>query len=101
MSKHRTVSKAEEHLPGGKMIRIKIEHQDFIEKVEISGDFSIKPENAIHEVERCLVDVEVESAEQGIADLIYDTLHDHHATVEGASAYDIARVVKKALIMGK
>ena len=94
-------SKAEEHLPGGKMIRIKVEHGDFIDKIEISGDFSVNPSDAIHEIERCLIDVEVESAEQGIADLIYDTLAGHHATLEGASASDIARVVKKALIVRK
>lgn len=90
-------SKAEEHLPGGKLIRVKVEHRDFIEKIEITGDFSIHPEEAIHEIEKCLIDVEIESTEKGIADLIYDTIKDHHAVLEGVTASDIARVVKKAI----
>lgn len=97
MSKHSIISKAEDHLPGGKTIRVKLEYRDFIDNIEISGDLHIEPDEAIHEIERCLIDVEIESSEQGIANLIEDTLKDHHASVEGASPADIARVVKKAI----
>jgi hypothetical protein len=89
--------KAEERLHSGKLVRVKAEHRDFIERIEISGDFSLRPAEALREVERNLVGVEKESTEDGIADLILETLLEHHAVLEGASASDIARVVKKAV----
>ncbi len=89
--------RAEEMLHSGRLVRVKVEHHDFIEKIEISGDFSLRPPEAMREVERNLVGVEADSAEQGIADLILETLLEHHAVLEGATASDIARVVKRAL----
>ena len=90
-------ARVEERLHSGKLVRVKVEHHDFIEKIEISGDFSLHPSEALREVEKNLVGVEADSAEQGIADLILETLLEHHAVLEGASASDIARVVKKAV----
>ena len=88
--------RAEEHLPGGKFIRIKLTHRDFIEHVEISGDVEIDPPHAMTEIEKCLLDVEIISSEEGIANLIADTLSEHHASMHGATPYDVARVLKKA-----
>jgi hypothetical protein len=89
--------KSQLHLPGGKILKIRLEHDDFINKVEISGDLIITPPEAVHEMEKCLIDVEVESDESGISNLIEDTLIYHHATMEGASPRDIARAVKNAI----
>ena len=89
--------RAEEILHSGKTVRVRIEHRDFIEKIEIEGDFSLHPPEAMREIEKNLVGVEIESAEEGIANLIEDTLKEHRAIMEGASASDIAKVVKKAM----
>jgi hypothetical protein len=89
--------RTEEMLHSGKLVRVKVAHHDFIERIEISGDFSLRPPEAMREVERNLVGVEVESTEQGIADLILETLLEHHAVLEGVTASDIARAIKKAL----
>jgi hypothetical protein len=88
--------RAEEHLPGGKLIRIKVEHREFIEKVEITGNIEIDPPKAIYEIENCLLNVEVISSVEGITNLIEDALKEHHASIHGATAFDIARIVKKA-----
>ena len=90
--------KAEERLHNGKLIRVKVEHHDFIEKIEISGDFSLHPPEVMKEIERNLIGVEIESAESGIADLIEDTIREHHAILTLATPSDIARAVKKALL---
>jgi len=89
--------KAEERLHNGKLIRVKVEHRDFIEKIEISGDFSLHPQEVIKEIERNLIGVEIESAESGIADLIEDTITEHHAMLSGVTPLDIAKVIKKAV----
>jgi len=89
--------RAEEKLHSGKLVRVKLEHHDFIEKIEISGDFSIHPPEAMREVEKILVGVEVESEEESIAELIEDTLREHHAVLSGAAPEDIAKAIKKAL----
>jgi hypothetical protein len=89
-------AKAQEHLAHGRLLRIKVEYRDFIEKVEIRGDVEFEPPEAVSEIEKCLVDIEVISSVEGIANLIEDTLSAHHASMHGASSFDIARVVKKA-----
>jgi len=89
--------RAEERLHTGKLVRVKVEHHDFIEKIEISGDFSVHPPEAMRALEKSLVGVEVESAEEGIAELIEDTLKEHHAVLTGAAPADIAKAVKKAV----
>jgi lipoate-protein ligase A len=89
--------KVEERLRSGKLVRVKVEHHDFIERIEISGDFYMHPPEALREVEKTLIGVEVESGEEGIAELIEDTIKEHHAVLEGASAQDIAKAVKKAV----
>ncbi len=93
----KTRGRAEERLRTGRTVRVRVEHRDFIDSIEISGDFSLHPPEALREVEKNLVGLEKESTEQGIADLIDETLLEHHAVLEGASAADIARVVKKAV----
>jgi len=89
--------KAEERLHNGKLIRVKVEHRDFIEKIEISGDFSLHPPEVMKEIERNLIGVEIESAEEGISELIEDTIMEHHAVLSGATPSDIAKVIKKAV----
>lgn len=89
--------KSQVHLPGGKILKVRLEHGDFINEVEITGDIVFTPPEAVHEIEKCLVDVEVESDESGISNLVEDTLIYHHATMEGASPRDIARAVKSAI----
>jgi len=90
-------SKAEEILHSGKTVRVRVEHRDFIERIDIEGDFSVHPPDAMREVEKNLIGVEIQSAEEGIADIIADTLSEHHAKLEGATALEIAKVVKKAV----
>ena len=90
--------KAEERLHNGRLILVKVEHGDFIGKIEISGDFSLHPPEVLKVIERNLVGVEIESAESGIADIIEDTIREHHATLSYATPDDIARTVKKALL---
>jgi len=89
--------RAEEKLRTGRLVRVKVEHHDFIEKIEISGDFSLHPPEAMREVEKVLVGVEVESEEKSIAELIEDTLKERRAILTGATPEDIAKAVKKAL----
>jgi len=84
-------------LHSGKTVRVRVEHRDFIEKIEIEGDFAVHPERAMREVEKNLVGVEIHSAEEGIENLIADTLSEHHARLDGVSALEIAKVVKKAV----
>jgi hypothetical protein len=89
--------RAEERLHTGKLVLVKVEHHDFIERIEISGDYSLHPPEAMREVEKALIGVEVESDEEGIAELIEDTLKEHHAVLSGVTPEDIAKAVKKAL----
>jgi hypothetical protein len=88
--------KSQEHLAHGRILKIKSEYHDFIEKLEISGDIEFDPPEAKSLIETTLKDVEVISSAEGIANLIEDALTEHHATMHGATPFDVARLIKKA-----
>lgn len=97
MNKNAVIKKAEMHLPGGTTVRIRLEHDEFINNVEFSGDFHLEPQDSIVEIEKCLKNVETISSEQGISNLIEDTIHEKHIILKGANPADFAKLVKKAL----
>jgi lipoate---protein ligase len=44
-----------EKVPGGKLLRIKVDYDNVINSVKITGDFFLHPEESITEIENALV----------------------------------------------
>ena len=80
---------------GGKLIKVQLEEKDGkVEKVKITGDFFLHPEDLIEEIERGLVGKALE--EQSLASSIEALIKEKGATLLGASPRDIARCILMA-----
>lgn len=88
---------AEEKVPGGKLLRIKVDCNDAVEKVQIAGDFFLHPEESIEELEKSLFGISVDMDETSITSLINEVSNANNMQMIGISPQDIARVLKKAI----
>jgi lipoate-protein ligase A len=86
----------EEKIPGGKMLAVEAELSGpTITNVRITGDFFLHPEEALIKVEGALCGISAESSEAEIAAIAEKSLEG--AQLIGASASDIARILKRAV----
>jgi lipoate-protein ligase A len=91
-------------VPGGKLLRVKVEAEDFINAVRISGDFFLHPEEALPAVEKSLIGQTVPPSDESgapheaqLSMLIHSALAREKAAFLGVSPEDVARTVVKAL----
>ena len=91
-------SAAIEKVPGGKLLRIKIEYNnDKITKVEITGDFFAYPEDCIEKIEEQIVGLELEFDEKKILECLKGYIQRKEIQLIGIDAEAIVRVLKEAL----
>jgi lipoate---protein ligase len=83
-----------EKVPGGKLVRVKVDFGEKINSLQITGDFFLHPEDMIEEIEKGLVGCSVGDELQ---EKIQQVISQHNIELIGFSAEDIARLVKKAV----
>ncbi len=84
-------------IPGGKMVCIKVEYSDRIERIEILGDFFLHPESAIDEMESSLVSANVNESMESLSRRISEAISRRGAELIGITPNAIAEVVLKAV----
>ncbi len=86
----------EEKIPGGKMLAVEADVSGGkITKVKITGDFFLHPEDAILRLEESLSGISSGASEDEVESIAEKALEG--ADLIGASARDIARILKKAV----
>ena len=86
-----------EKVPGGKLLRIKVEHDDKIKKVQILGDFFAHPEHSINEIESYLEGLDVDFHEQNTVNTLKRHIITNDYNLIGIDEAAIIRVLKKAI----
>jgi lipoate-protein ligase A len=84
-------------VPGGKMIRIDVVFTKSLEKVSITGDFFLFPEDALDEVEAALRGVDLPLDPETITATIEEILRSHKAELIGVSPLEITATLQEAL----
>ena len=92
---------AEEKVPGGKLLRIKVDFNGAIKDIQISGDFFLHPEECIDKIEKNLFGISIGMEENQITHLIEEISKSNKIEMIGISAKDIARVLKRAIANAK
>ncbi len=82
---------------GGKLVTVEVLYSNTIEKVNVTGDFFIHPEEGLEDVEQALVGVDVSSSVDGMIDLIEQVVTAKQIVMIGVNPKVIAAVVKEAL----
>lgn len=92
---------AEEKIPGGKLLRVKVVFDSSLNSVQISGDFFIHPEEAVYNIEDGLCGIGADMDENIVAHMISGIAKSGRIEMIGVSPADIARLLKKAVENGK
>jgi len=89
----------EEKIAGGKLVCIEVWSTDSstADRVRISGDFFLHPEDSIEDIEDSLIGLPLDSNEGAIEARIAKSLQKRDASLIGVSAKDIARLFAKAV----
>ncbi len=87
-----------EKVAGGKLMSVKIVYDEFIESVEIRGDFFIYPEESLPAIEKSICGHNVRDAESAIAADIESLASKEGIEFVGISPEAIARAVKNAIM---
>lgn len=89
------MGKAEYKVKDGKLIRVQlVKKENRIEKVKITGDFFLHPEELIEELEQALAGRELD--ESNLAKSIRIVIEQKGATLLGASPEDFTRCIVMA-----
>jgi lipoate-protein ligase A len=88
---------ATKKVPGGKLLRIKIEADENIRAISITGDFFLHPEESLPAIEKSLIGVPVTSSETILAEKIRTALDEQKANFIGVSAEDISQTIREAI----
>lgn len=84
-------------VPGGKMVSVKAEYSDRIEKIEVLGDFFLHPEDAINDIQESLLGAGTKETMEALSKRICDAIQKRHAELIGATPDAIARAVLTAV----
>ncbi len=91
------LGKAEKKVQGGKLVKARVQFTDKIEYVKILGDFFMHPEEAILEIEKCLIGAKTTDSTEKLEELLQAAIKAHNIQLLGVNARDIAETVKQAV----
>jgi lipoate---protein ligase len=83
-------------IKGQKLIHVDIEYDEFVEKIEISGDFFLHPEESVAEIERLVTGTRISDIGK-IADNIAEFVRRKGIRMIGIDPKTIENAVKEAV----
>lgn len=93
---------ATKKVPGGKLLRVKVrtnesaQSTETITDIQISGDFFLHPEESLPAIEKNLIGLPKNGAQQLLAAKIRTVLSRQHAAFIGVTPEDIAQTINEA-----
>lgn len=89
-----------EKVPGGKLLRIKVDfnpEDGIVEDVQMHGDFFIYPEEFVEDIEQLLVNLSLKDSDESIAAALQRLIEDDGAELVGITPESIAKTFRAAL----
>jgi lipoate-protein ligase A len=88
---------AKQKVPGGKLLTVKLDYSDVIERIEVLGDFFLHPEDSLKEIEKSLIGVNVDESEQVLAEKVKRVVEMNNIELIGITPEAIAQTIKMAV----
>ncbi|TAL48203.1 hypothetical protein EPN87_01155 [archaeon] len=82
-----------EKVPGGKLLRIKVDYSGTINSVKITGDFFLHPEEAINDIEKSLVGAKADD----VLGIVTRVVQEKGIELIGVTPDSIASVIRSAM----
>ena len=86
-----------EKVPGGKLVRLKVDFDTKINKVQITGDFFLHPEDAIEKIEKSVKNIPTDADKSIFREKIDSAINKQNAQLIGATSEDLARLITQAV----
>lgn len=94
--------KSSRKVPGGKLVRATVRYRDgTIQKVRLTGDFFLYPEDALERIEEALTGKPVDTDRVALSEAVEYALEDAEAELVGVGPDDIAIAVLDAVEEGE
>lgn len=90
------IYQASKKVKDGKLLRVKIKADQFIQDIQISGDFFLHPEDAITHIEQNLKNLHRDTGPDEITARIENTLAKHSGAFIGLTPGDLAETITAA-----
>jgi lipoate-protein ligase A len=84
-------------IAGGKLIRVDVVYSRHVERVKITGDFFLHPEELITIIEESLSDASIPLSQGLLVERVKTILKNNDATVIGFSPEDLISVLAEAI----
>lgn len=84
-------------VPGGKLVRVRLEYGRTIEGVTITGDFFLHPEEGIDTLEESLKGMEIGAGEGAMASAVRRAAEAGGLVLVGITPEGVAKAVREAL----
>lgn len=92
---------ASKKVPKGKLIKVSVDYKEKINKIEITGDFFLHPEEALEKLEADLTGINAAETSSFIKNKIDMILEKYSIEIIGFTSQDLADVIKEAIIKGE
>jgi lipoate-protein ligase A len=87
----------ERKIPNGKLVRVEVQFgEGKIDRIKITGDFFMHPEDALVEIERRMIGLDATNPQQKIAEIFSSV----YVEIIGFSADDISDMIREAYEKG-
>lgn len=88
---------AEQKVPGGKLVSVRLEYGRRIKSIQILGDFFVHPEDVLYKVEKGLIGISASASKDEIAGKISKIVAMAGAEMIGVTPDAIAETIKMAV----
>ena len=90
-------AKAIKKVPGGKLVRVDITYSERLERVKITGDFFLHPEDVLIIIEDALTGVQLPLNKSSLIEKVQNILEREKAVLVGFSPQDLIDTLEEAV----
>lgn len=87
-------------VPGGKLIKIRLNFSEKIDSIKLMGDFFLHPEDTVFELEKVLTGLNANESLEFYSSKLENVLHLNNAELFGISSNDLAETLMEAIKNG-
>ena len=91
------ISYSSQKVKEGKIVKVEVEFDDFIEKLKITGDFFLHPEDVLDDIEKNMVGLKKDIEFDILVFKIHTVAEARDAQMIGISPESVASVIMEAL----
>ena len=91
------ISYSSQKVREGKIVKVEVEFDDFIEKLKITGDFFLHPEDVLEDIEKSMHGLKKNVSFDELVVNIHNIARAHDAKMIGISPESLALVITEAL----